>query len=168
MPRSVIVTSRDMNKRRASNWECHYQHRGAVKLFSCEDAERVNRKLIQSTPAPVMLMDGSLLDGIENVRAQSKMVECFPGLARYMMCAWYWSESGWQDLVSHFQSLPEIFEDYYMFYDANLDAMRLMPVSTLGNNRPKKAIRVQGEVRGKSGGTMALPPEMRGRGGRTR
>ena len=90
-----------------------------------------------------MLIDGSLLDGIENLLGMKRALGRLftSGMERTMMCVWYWSESGWMEYVRQFQSLPDVMEDHCYVYDAALDAARLVPVSMLaGRGRP---IRVQ-------------------------
>lgn len=160
MPRSVVISAQEMYNRRGSNWEAHYKNRDTAKLYAAVDCERVSDVISQNVPRPVMLADGSLLDGVENLRGMHKARHylALNSMPREMMCVWYWSESAWMELVREFQSLPEIYEDYYMFYDETLDAMRLMPLSTKGNNRQYKH---EGEVRGKSGGSVLVPPDAR-------
>lgn len=159
MPRSATLTVKDINRRRGSNWEWHYKNRQRAKLYSSDDAQRVSRIISGRVPAPVLLIDASLLDGIEHVRTMSNALECVSSsLPRCMMCIWYWSEEGWMEFVREFQALPDVTESYYMFYDEALDAMQLYPLSTIGKNRGHKS---QVHLRYKSGTSVALVPGAR-------
>ena len=161
MPRSIIITKAEINKRRGSNWAWHYQNREVAKMYAQQDQQRVSMVVASRVPAPVLLVDASVLDGIETLRAQNLALQymTLSRMERTMMCVWYWSGEAWQEFVRAFQALPDVFEDHYYFYDETLDAMRIMPLSTMGKNRPTKYKKFQGEVRGKSGGSVAVPPE---------
>lgn len=159
MPRSVVLSVKDINMARAKNWEFHYQSRSMAKTFAVEDRERIEYNIRKRCPAPVLRVDAALLDGIENLRAMAYTLAYLSlRLDRSMMCVWYWSETSWMDFVREFQSLPEVLEPHYLFYDEVLDAVQIKPLSTMGSNRPRK-YKIQGEVRGKSGGSGRLVPE---------
>ena len=164
MPRSNVITIQDMYRRRATNWEHHYKNRGLAKSFATEDQERISRAISQRVPYPKMLADGSLLDGMEELRGTAYALEYTSlRLDRSMMCIWYWSESAWMELVREFQSLPDVDEDHYLFYDDKLDATIIMRISTKGTNRQNKyksGKKIQVQLGGNSGGTTRLVPEI--------
>jgi hypothetical protein len=160
-----IVTIHDMNKRRGENWEFHYKNRELAKMFCVQDCDHVSNVIRQNVPVPVMLLDAGLLDGIQNVRGMNKALEnlALYHMDRAMMCLWYWSAEEWQAFVREFQSLPEIYEDHYMLYDSELDAMRLVPLSESGNIRPKKYAKIRCELVANSLRTLPVRNEKRKR-----
>lgn len=130
MAKRVVVSINEMYRRRAVNWEWHYQSRGIAQTYSQEDREKVIRIISHEVPAPVMRLDGAIMDGIANLRGTSKALHylLLSNMERSMMCVWYWSEAGWMELVREFQALPDIYEDHYYAYDAELDAVRFLPM----------------------------------------
>lgn len=142
MPRKYVLSVDDINRRRGQSWEYHYNNRQLAKMYDPTDAARVSQIIMREAPPPEMRIDGSLLDGMANLRGMSAaLAKTFQrGMPREMMCVWYWSESAWMEYVRQFQNLPEVTESYVYVYDAILDAARLVPASTVA--RRGRPIRV--------------------------
>ena len=142
MPRKYVLSVKDINRRRGESWEQHYRNRELAKMYAPQDAARVSQIIMREVPPPEMRIDGSLLDGMANLRGMSAaLAKTFQsGMPREMMCVWYWSESAWMEYVRQFQNLPDVIEDYVFMYDAALDAARLVPASTVA--RRGRPIRV--------------------------
>ena len=86
--------------------------------------------IIREVPEPEMLMNGDLLDGMAELKGMN-LVMIYLNMIntkRELFCIWYWSEEGWMELVRAFQRLPEIYCDYYHYYDVVKDAVRYMPM----------------------------------------
>jgi hypothetical protein len=150
MAKKLILSPKEMQVRRASAWEFHYKRRGWAMLFAPQDAARIAGMISANVPAPEMRLDGYVVDGIETLRGQCRVLERLnvEGIDRMSLCAWYWSESEWLQFIHLYQSLPEVYEPHYWYYDAALDAARVLPLSCGGS---------AGEVRGKSGGSVRVP-----------
>ena len=138
MPRRYIIPVREIYKRRAAEFEYHYNnHRTVTETMVMYDAYRVANTLRREIPAPIMRADGSLIEGLATVQGKARaadLLNIYPA-QRDLMCLWYWSEDGWADFNRQYQNLPEVTEDYCLKYDEELDAALLVPVS----EKPKGA-----------------------------
>jgi hypothetical protein len=131
MPRRMIVKREDIYKMRAESWSTHYQHRKLVKEMSNhrDVTDRIVREL-NNLPSPQMGIDGGLLDYPIEIRREYLHGKILPEALSKLVCIWYWSEDDWMDFVRLFQSLPDVYEDYYWRYQPELDRVVLFPVST--------------------------------------
>ncbi len=129
MGRRIIFPKKEMWAMRASNWEFHYANRRLAQMYPEYDRVRAVNAIMREVPEPEMIMNGALLDGIENLRGTNWAIEnlMFMNTSRHLMCIWYWSGEGWMELVRRFQRLPEITHDYYLIYDKEYDAVRYAP-----------------------------------------
>lgn len=140
MARRVVISKKEIYRMRGTNWEWHYQHHVMVRgLGSSLDREKIARVIAREVPAPIMRIDGSLLEGMDVARGVARaMVELsFSYAYRDLICSWYWSNESWDSFVRLFQSLPEVEEDYYLLYDADLDAALIVPMSQREPNSNK-------------------------------
>lgn len=123
MSRRIIMPVYEIYRRRGYSWAQHYQNRATVRALCSSgwDGVQVTRALSQDYPTPELQIDGSLLDVPLNVRREHTDRLCqrfrIPIIQRDLLCVWYWTESGWQDFVRQYQSMPDIYEDYYFKYD---------------------------------------------------
>lgn len=151
MARRSVLRMKDINRLRGCNWEHHYKNRSMIGALAVNrEKEYIARVIERSVPPPVMRVDGSLVEGIATLKG---MDDALRDLAlaytyRELMCVWYWSLAGWDNFVAQFQSLPEVVEDYYYFYDAQIDAALLMPMAK-GNS---------GGTRGELGASGVVAP----------
>jgi hypothetical protein len=134
MARRKIVTIKEIYKLRGEAWAFHYANREAVRAIGNHyEAERIFGQLASCYPAPEMGIDGNLLDYPIDLRREYSHGSILPDLLSRLLCVWYWSESSWMDFVYLYQSLPEIYEDYYWRYQPEpFDRQVLFPVSTNG------------------------------------
>jgi hypothetical protein len=145
------ITVKEMYRRRADAWEYHYRRREIAKTFNPEDRAHILLIVTQRVPAPVMLADGSVMDGIETLKAQAFVVKYLSlTMDRSFMCPWYWSEENWMDFVRQYQALPDIYEPYYMAYNAEHDAM----VFLLAEELPHRE--TQGKLKGNRREALAV------------
>lgn len=132
MARRRIVKRDDVYKRRADAWATHYQNREVVRAMSNHwTAERIIGELERGLPSPEMGIDGNLLDYPLAVRREYGNGKILPWTLSHLLCVWYWSEDRWMEMVRLYQSLPEIYEDFYWRYQPEpYDRQVLFPVST--------------------------------------
>jgi hypothetical protein len=85
-------------------------------------------------PYPEMQIDGYLMDIPLNIRQahSSDLLNQFGlGYKTDLLCCWYWTADEWQTLVNTYQSLPDVWDDFYMKYDPEPnDRMLLVPMSS--------------------------------------
>lgn len=139
MPRRYIIPKKEVLRRRALEWEYHYNNRRIVaETFSLYDNYRVIATIQREVPFPIMRADGSLLEGLKTVQGRARAAEllCVDHSQKELMCLWYWSEDGWADFNRQFQNLPDVTENYCLKYDEELDAAHLVPVSQKPHDHP--------------------------------
>ena len=139
MPRRYIIPKQEVLRRRALEWEHHYNNRRIVtETFVVYDPFRVINTINRNVPAPIMRADGSLLEGLATVRGRSTAADLLniDQSQKELMCLWYWSDDGWADFNGQYQNLPEVTEDYCLKYDEELDAAWVVPVSQKPHDRP--------------------------------
>lgn len=139
MPRRYIIPKKEVLRRRALEWEYHFNNRRTVtETFVVYDPYRVINTITREVPAPIMRADGSLLEGLATVRGRSKAADLLniDQSQKELMCLWYWSEDGWADFNRQYQNLPEVTEDYCLRYDDELDAAWVVPVSQRPHDHP--------------------------------
>lgn len=139
MPRRYIIPKKEVLRRRALEWEYHYNNRRIVaETFGMYDPYRVVNTLQKEIPAPIMRTDGSLLEGLATIKGRAQAADHLniDPMQKDLMCVWYWSEDGWADLNRQYQNLPDVTEDYCLLYDAELDAAHLVPVSQKPHDHP--------------------------------
>jgi len=140
MARRTIFTPKEIQRRRASCWAWHYKNRQVVRQLSPSvDSARIATIIYRVVPMPVIRIDGSLTEGADTLKGVERaLIElCFSWLQRDLICTWYWSQSGWNDFVEQFQSLPEPTENYYLVYNPEADATLLVPISQREPNSNK-------------------------------
>lgn len=132
MPRRRIVKRDDVYKLRAAAWARHYENREVVRVMGNHwNAARIVVELERGLPVPEMGIDGSLLDYPLAVRREFGHGKILPETLSNLLCVWYWSEDHWMEMVRLYQSLPEIYEDFYWRYQPEpYDRLVLFPVST--------------------------------------
>jgi hypothetical protein len=133
MPRRTVLTPKEINLRRGNSWEFHYRQHVMVRgLGTSLDREKIARVIAREVPCPEMRIDGSLVEGMDVVQGVARAMEQlnFSYAYRDLICIWYWSQEGWDSFVHDFQSLPEVSESYYLFYDADADAVLILPMSS--------------------------------------
>lgn len=143
MSRRYIIPQKEILKRRALEWEYHYNNRRKVaECFVMYDRDRVINTITREIPSPIMRADGSLLDGLATVKGRSRAAYLLniDQEQKDLMCLWYWSEDGWANLNAQFQNLPEVTEDYCLKYDEEIDAAWVVPVSQKPREGFKMAI----------------------------
>ena len=142
MSRRKIVKREDVYKLRGEAWQNHYQNREAVRAMSKQvDAARITWQLSRYLPAPEMGIDGGLLDYPIDIRREYLHGKILPESLSRLLCVWYWSQDSWMSFVHLYQSLPDVYEDYYWRYQPEpWDRVALFPVSTnapRGRSYPK-------------------------------
>lgn len=155
MSRRVVISQKEIYRRRGTEWAWHYKNYVFVRgLGTSLDREKIASVIQREVPNPIMRIDGSLVEGIETLRGVARTMEqCYFSWAyQDLICAWYWSEAGWDNFVQLFQSLPEVEQDYYLSYDAELDAILIVPMSQREPNANKGTKKVQ------LGGTRPVVP----------
>lgn len=138
MPRRIVVTALEIQKRRAQAWEDHYRNRMLARalITAGTSAEIAIRNLELFYPAPEIGVDGYALDIPLVVRREHNHRMRLPA---DLLCVWYWSESYWMEFVRKYQSLPDVYEDYYWKYEPEpLDRGVLVPVSSKPKQGTKK------------------------------
>jgi hypothetical protein len=153
MAKAYLLTVKEINKRRAANWEFHYAQRTYARQAAASvDVDHIARAIQRNIPAPELLVDGSILSGIEEIRGiQAALIALHWNYTqRDLLCIWYWKDEYFQDFTRAFQSLPEVFTPYQYAYDEEKDALRFIPTT-------------KGEVWGKSGGSRASSPNSGGK-----
>ena len=132
MSKKYIYRMKEVQRLRASAWEFHYNCRVTARSMTSLDRDRVLSVITSYVPAPCMDGDGTLIRGMATIKGQWEAVAALRLTETLhnvdLMCAWYWSEVDWNQFVELFQSLPEVMEDYYLWYDAQRDAGLLLPV----------------------------------------
>jgi hypothetical protein len=134
MPRRIIIPIREIQRRRAINWDWHYsRHSLAREMCAYVSSGDVQSTIARHVPAPVMDICGAYVEGIATVRGRREAV-CDLRLEdttdnRSLMCVWYWKDVDWTEYVHQFQSLPEVYEDHYLYYDAEQDAILICQMS---------------------------------------
>ncbi len=139
MPRRYIIPKKEVIRRRALEWEYHYNnHRIVSETFVMHDPYRVINTISREVPAPIMRADGSLLEGLATVRGRSIAADLLniDQSQKELMCVWYWSEDGWADFNRQYQNLPDVTEDYCLRYDEELDVAWVVPVSQKPHGHP--------------------------------
>jgi hypothetical protein len=133
MAKKYILKIKDIHKKRAMQWAYHYDKREIVKQISPSlDVHRIITIIQNYIPAPELLVDGSLLNGRPHLAGirQAETVLSWTYPQSELLCIWYWAADYWQNFVKAFQALPDpIYEDYWYAYDANIDALRFLPIS---------------------------------------
>ena len=131
MPRRIVVKKKDIQRRRAQNWEMHYKYRNMAKEMTARGIDvYLLMSKISRLPCPELDFDGAALyfpkvSRFEQMDIRSDYLFCECAL----VCSWYWSDEGWMEFVRKFQALDDPCEDYYFFYDAETDVVRLVPIS---------------------------------------
>ncbi len=155
MSRRSIVTKDEIYLRRANNWSWHYDNRAVMReIVSSIGESRVCATVAHYVPEPIMLIDGDILGTIERLRGECEALRSLRlgWKLQRLMCAWYTTEAGWLEFVRQFQSLEEVYEDYYLFYDAELDAVHLLPLSS----KPKQGCGIPVDIRVEKPGTSQV------------
>ncbi len=137
MSRRLIVTRKQIYERRASAWADHYRNRQMARtlLDNGWDGVQITMALSQAFPAPELGIDAWLLDIPLNLRREhsDQILSRFRLTPNHrdLLCRWYWSAPAWEgEFVPAFQSLPEVYEDYYMLYEPEpVDRYVLVPMS---------------------------------------
>jgi len=145
MPRRIVISKEKVYQRRADSWAFHYANRGLVKqISSAVDAHRIISIISRYVPAPVLRVDGNLLEGRETFRGVSEAASVlnWSEAQRKIICVWYWSEVYWMEYVHAFQNLPDVEEDYYILHDKIIDAIQLAPMSSKPKQGSAKAERI--------------------------
>lgn len=156
MTKRYIYKKQDVLRLRASAWEFHYTCRVTARTMSL-DRDHVLTVITACVPAPCMDGDGTLIRGMATIKGQWEAVSLLR-LANtmdnvYLMCAWYWSDDGWNRFVEFYQSLPEVHGDYYLWYDAKTDAGLIVPVDNSRGTRGEP----EGNPRGSRGELGQFP-----------
>lgn len=130
MPRRIKIGKAEIYQRRLVNWEYHYNNHRIAQAVA--ESQNISAVISRFVPVPEMSIDGGLLKGGETVAGIHRVLDelHWSHQQHDLVCAWYWSESGWDCFVRGFQSLPDVEEDYYLFYDAEKDMARFMPMSS--------------------------------------
>ena len=155
MAKKYILTIKQIYKNRAAQWEFHYKQRETVKQISSSlDTHRVITVIQNHIPAPELLIDATLLHGMPHRKGRLETIDTLHWKLTFanmdLLCIWYWTADYWQDFIRAFQALPDpIFEDYFYAYDAELDALRFLPVS----------YRTVDKSVDKFGGSKRVPPK---------
>lgn len=157
MPRRMIVTIKKIYERRADSWAYHYRNREKTRIMCQAGREglKIETILNQYLPTPVMEIDGYILDIPFDIRREHanqllNRLNLSP-INRELLCSWYWTESGWQELVHQYQSLPDVYEDYYYQYEPEpIDRLILVPMSAKPKQGSIKSGTSQVQVRYKS------------------
>lgn len=133
MPRRDIVTIEEVQRRRATSWEMHYRNRQTVRQMVMQvNAATYINTIKRHVPSPEIEVDGYLYRPLDVINGEalaayelgiSQMHKC-------LMCLWYWTDTGWDQFVQAYQSLPEIVEDHYWVYDEERDGAVLVPMSS--------------------------------------
>jgi len=132
MPRREIVTIREMQERRANAWERAYRLRKtAQSIIVHGESVRIHSAIARHLPPPEMQDDGYLYRPLEVIRGEAEAANevGIHVMHKELLCAWYWSDTGWDTFVQAYQNLPEVLEPYYWTYDAERDGAILLPVS---------------------------------------
>lgn len=133
MPRREIVTIEDIQRRRATSWEMHYRNRTTSRQIALQmnDPIHVINAIQKHVPQPEIELDGYLYRPLDVIRGEADAAAelGFPQVSKGLMCVWYWSDSGWDEFVRLYQSLPDVTEDHYWVYDAERDGAVLTPMS---------------------------------------
>lgn len=132
MPRREIVSIREMQERRANAWERSYRLRKTAQSIIVHGQPlRILAAIAKHLPPPEMQVDGYLYRPLDVIRgeAEAALEVGIHVMHKELLCAWYWTDAGWDAFVREYQSLPEITENYYWTYDAERDGAILVPVS---------------------------------------
>lgn len=132
MPRREIVTIREMQERRGNAWERSYRlHKTAQSIIVHGQPLRILAAITRHLPPPEMQIDGYLYRPLDVIRgeAAAALEVGISVMHKELMCAWYWTDGGWDRFVDDYQNLPEVTEPYYWTYDAERDGAILLPVS---------------------------------------
>jgi len=133
MPRREIVTIEDVQRRRATSWEMHYRNRQAVRQLAAQvNVTTYINAIKRNVPNPEIEIDGYLYRPLDVIRGESNAAQelGISQMHKGLMCLWYWTDTGWDEFVRAYQSLPEITEDYYWVYDEQRDGAVLTPMSS--------------------------------------
>lgn len=158
MSRRLIIPRTDIYRRRAGNWEWHYKnHLLARQVGLSTDTNRVLSALRYAVPPPEMQIDASIVEGLAELRGIRKALDSLSLTyqSQHLMCIWYWQESAWDQFVEQYEKLPDVYEDYYLFYDADRDAVLLKPLSS----KPKKSPICPGTTQVQLGTSPRVVPE---------
>lgn len=147
MPRRRVLKPREIYNRRASAWADYYKRRN----LACEmqkngwNGESIARTLefYEAYGGPQLGIDGWLLDVPLGVRQKHEdhLLSVFRLSDRGMLCPWWWTEGRWMEFVHAYQSLPDVYEDYYFLYQPMpIDRLVLVRCSRreMGISIPKK------------------------------
>lgn len=132
MPRREIVTIREMQERRANAWERSYRLRKTAESIIVHGQPlRIVSAIAHHLPPPEMQIDGYLYRPLDVIRGEAEAATevGIHVMHKELLCAWYWTNEGWDQFVREYQSLPEVLEPYYWTYDAERDGAVLLPVS---------------------------------------
>ena len=134
MSRRHIVTPKQIQEQRANAWQMHYQLRERAKIMieSGWDGVQISYLLSLDLPAPELDVDGYPLRVPISIRREKfdRLLSSLRVATTDLLCIWYWTSGSWQDFVRLYQSLPDIYEDYYYLVDIEADRLRLAPVSS--------------------------------------
>jgi hypothetical protein len=149
MPRRIILPVRMIYEKRGLAWAFHYKNRETVRALCAAgwDGTQVAVELSQLFPQPQLQIDGSLLDIPLNIRREFADTTLsrfrLSIFQRDLLCLWYWTESGWQEFVRQYQSLPDVYENYYYKYDPEPnDRLLLVPISSKPKQGTAKKVQV--------------------------
>lgn len=147
MPRRMIVTKKQIYARRGEAWSSHYRNRETAKTMISAgwNGTQIVSSLNASWSTPEMEIDGRTLDIPLNIRQEwgSRLQNIHQINDRDLLCIWYWTADNWQDFVRQFQSLPDVYEDYYYLYEPEpIDRMRLIPMSSKPKQGSEKKVQV--------------------------
>lgn len=122
--------------RRACAWERHYRRR-EIASHLCTlgwSGTRVIQALTAAGyPEPELDVDGDLLSVPLYLRQgkQDELLSLLKIQDHALLCVWYWTEMRWMQFVRQFQSLPDVYEDYYYRYEPlPVDRIVLVPMSS--------------------------------------
>lgn len=167
MSRRIVIKAAEIYRRRAQNWEWHYKNRAMARDLCLQlDAWKVYGVVSRCVPAPEMTVEGSIVRGMDTICGEWDAIDLLrlprTFVNKELMCVWYWAELAWMEFVRQFQGLPEVDEDHYLFYDAERDAVLVVPMSS----KPVRAdalVVPTGEGKGvdKSGTSQVQVPSLR-------
>lgn len=134
MPRRLIYKVSDIYRLRGDSWEWNYGLRAWANTSGLVSARVLSALAEAKMPEPEMQIDGSLYRPMDVIVAQHRALDnlSLPSDSVELlcsMCAWYWSDSGWNSFVRQYEGLPDVTEDYYLVHDARRDGARLFPLS---------------------------------------
>jgi len=174
MGRRTIYKAQEIYKLRVVYWTRHYNYRGYASNCGLDPLKVLNALARAKLPDPEIEVDGSIYEPLDVLRARSDALEIL-GLRwtiiassseisitwKDLMCPYFWTEDGWQAYVRLYQALPDPVEDHYLFYDAERDGGRLVPMSSKSKRGDSPVGSPVGKPVDKSGTSQVQVPSHR-------